>query len=312
MDRSAWLTIVRIARLPQVMRAVSGQGPAGLPKDRARPICFKACAGPLDDVAVLIDVLMQASLVTEDGTHYRLTKLGRHVRTQDHQNGGRLLAAALIESGQLAEQARVVLEGMGMVDDELFCTHSALARAPQLASLLLRWPDVRRRGGLRIPPDVADMLGKVWALLPGRDERDEGGRKAIGDRGELYTYQLERERTTRLASVRWVARDDESLGYDVENLEANPSRKIEVKASAGEAVRFFLSSNEWRQAHRYGEFYEINFWGDIRLGTPPQREYERLRGLGYPKVFSNVARLLAEGSLDAQPSVYEVRARDSA
>jgi hypothetical protein len=291
------------------MRAVSVQGPAGLPKDRARRICFKTCGGPLDDVAPLIDVLMEALLMSEDGTHYRLTKLGRHVRTQDHQNGGRLLATALIESGQFAEQARVALEELEMVDDELFCTSSALARTPQLTSLLLRWPDVRRKGGLRIPPDVADMLGTVWALLPERVERDEGGRKAVGDRGELYTYQLERERTTRLASVRWVARDDESLGYDVENLETSPSRKIEVKASAGEVIRFFLTSNEWRQAHRFGEFYEIQFWGEIRLGTPTQREYERLRGLGYPKCFRDVARLLKNGSLDAQTSIYEVRAR---
>ena len=310
MDRSAWLTTARIARLPQVMRAVGAQGPTGLPKDRARPICFKVCGGPLDDVACLIDALMEASLLSEDGTHYRLTKLGRHVRTQDHQNGGRLLATALIESGQFAEQARVILEELGMIDDELFCTNRTLVRAPQLASLLLRWPDVRRNGGLRIPPDVADMLGKVWALLPQRDERDEGGRKAVGDRGELYTYQLERERTTRMASVRWVARDDETLGYDVENLEVDPSRKIEVKASVGEDIKFYLSANEWRQAHRYGEFYEIQFWATISIGTPPQKEYQRLRELGYPKVYQNVAKLLSDGVLAAQPSIYEVRAHD--
>ena len=277
--------------MPQVMRTVSDQGPAGLPKNGARRICFTTCGGPLDDVVPLIKVLMEASLVSEDGTHYRLTKLGRHVRTQDHQNGGRLLARALIEAGQFAEQARVLLEAVEVVDDELFCTSSALARAPQLAGLLRRWPDVRRKGGLRIPPDIADMLGTVWALLPERDEHDEGGRKAIGDRGELYTYQLEREHASRFASVRWVARDDEALGYDVENHETSPSRKIEVKASAGEVIRFFLSSNEWRQAHRFGEFYEIHFWGDIRLGTPTRREYERLRGLGYPKIFRDVPRL---------------------
>jgi hypothetical protein len=115
--------------------------------------------------------------------------------------------------------------------------------------------------------------------------------------------------------VRWVAQDDDSLGYDIEDLNSSPSRRIEVKSSSGDDIRFFLSANEWDEAQTDPENYEIQFWGGIRLEAPPLAEYRRLTSAGYPLVYTNPVRLAENGELDLAPANYVLRpsaARDSA
>lgn len=149
----------------------------------------------------------------------------------------------------------------------------------------------------------------MWALLPppAREEAAaEAIRKTIGNRGELYSYQFERLEADAASDIVWVARDDDNLGYDIEDRSADPRRRIEVKASGEAIVRFFLSENEWRKAHEAPATYEIQFWGGIDLASDPADEFKRLRDQGFPLVFSDLPTQLGNGDLRAAPVKWRV------
>lgn len=159
-----------------------------------------------------------------------------------------------------------------------------------------------------IPSDLVAELTAGWALLPpltGQTDL-EVRHKSIGNRGELYSWQRERLSATNPSSIAWVALDDDNLGYDIEDRDARPHRRIEVKGSGGRLVRFFLSDNEWRKAHDDPQLYEIHFWGGIDLNRPVAEEYQALRAEGYPLVFADLPALLARGALDATPDRWRV------
>lgn len=113
-------------------------------------------------------------------------------------------------------------------------------------------------------------------------------RKKIGDRAEMYSLQFERTKSDP-ASIIWVARDTDSLGYDIEDRSRDELRCIEVKGRRDAEIIFFLSENEWNTAQRLGNHYEIHFWGEINLSTEPAIEYSALREAGYPIIFTNPA-----------------------
>ena len=100
---------------------------------------------------------------------------------------------------------------------------------------------------LRVPRYLADEVYDAWSLPP--EPRGLDRKKAIGDRGEFYSHRLETMSAEDPTKIRWVARDDDGLGYDIEDRNATPRRRIEVKASAGDDLRFILSAREWREAH---------------------------------------------------------------
>lgn len=309
MDTGAWLTAARMDRLPLVLRAIRHQPPPGIPVERADRIVWRSCGGPLDEVLELIDVLVRAELVAT-GAALRLTRQGRHIATQDHQHGGTLLAKTLIRVGFFSDQVRRLTElaGVDSTSGDLRCSRQvALGAGPQLVGVLRRFPGVDWGTELRVPAALVEELVDVWALLPERTPAAEDPRKAVGDRGELYSYRLERLRSEDSGKVHWVARDDETLGYDIEDLSVNPQRRIEAKASASRDRRFILSANEWNVAHREPENYEIHLWGEIDLSRSPVEEYQTLRAAGYPIVYKNPARLLSDGVLAAQPLQYLVQ-----
>lgn len=306
-ETGSWLTAVRVARLPLVLRAIRNHRPPGIPAEHAERVIWQSCGGPLDDVPGLIAVLTQAELISS-GSTLRLTKIGRRVATQDHQHGGTILARTLIRTGFFADQARRLVE-LSQVDDEsgeMTCFRRvALENAPQLVGQLRLFDGVVWEEKLRVPVSLSSELTEIWSLLPMRSPKN-ATRKAIGDRGELYSYRFEQLRAKDSSTIRWVARDDESLGYDVEDNSVSPQRRIEVKASSWSEPRFFLSANEWEVAHCHGEHYEIHFWGTIDLNRPPPDEYSRLRAAGYPIIFLNVSQQIADGTLIASPTQYLV------
>lgn len=305
-ETGSWLTAVRVARLPLVLRAIRSHPPPGISAERAERVVWQSCGGPLDDVPGLITVLAQAGLIS--GSTLRLTKVGRRVATQDHQHGGTILARTLIHTGFFADQARRLVE-LSQVDDksgEMTCFRRvALENAPQLVGQLRLFDGVVWEEKLRVPASLSGEISEIWSLLPMRSPKNDI-RKAIGDRGELYSYRFEQLRAKDSSTIRWVARDDESLGYDVEDNSASPQRRIEVKASSLPEPRFFLSANEWEVAHRHGEHYEIHFWGTIDLNRLPPDEYSRLRAAGYPIIYLNVSQQIADGMLIASPTQYLV------
>lgn len=273
---------------------------------RAERIVWRSCGGPLDEVRGLIDLLVRANLVST-GHALRLTREGRHIATQDHQHGGTLLGGALISVGFFANQVRRLNE-LGRLDHasgDLKCSRRvALQAGPQLVGVLRRFRGVQWDPELRIPAALVEELIDVWALLPERTATADDPRKAIGDRGELYSYRLERLCSPDSNKIRWVARDDDSLGYDIEDVSVTPQRRIEVKASASRETRFMLTANEWDVAHRHTEGYEIHFWGGIDLTRTPADDYRDLRAAGYPIIYKNVPQVLADGSLTAKPTQY--------
>ena len=277
--------------------------------DRAERVAWRVCGGPLDEVRDLIGVLVRAELATT-GQVLRLTREGRRIATQDHQHGGTLLGRTLVRVGFFADQARRLTE-LARIDTasgKLSCPrHVAIEAGPQLVGVLRRFPGVEWSPELSIPAALVEELIDVWALLPERTPATEDPRKAIGDRGELYSYRLERLQCDDSSKIRWVARDDNSLGYDIEDLSVTPQRRIEVKASTSRESRFILSANVWDVAHRHGDDYEIQFWGGIDLSRQPADEYQDLRAAGYPIVYKNLGRQLADGVLTVHPLQYLVQ-----
>lgn len=309
MDYGSWLTAVRVARLPTVLRVINAQRPPGLPVLRASLVIWKRCGGLLDEVPQLVEILVRANLVVERQGHLVLTKAGRHVATQDHQQNGRLLAIRLIRAGFFAGQARRLVEmsEINPVEHALRCRKSLVQEiAPQLSGLLRRWPDVVLDSHLHVPMALAEELTDVWALLPARDMIVEDTRQALGDRAEAYSYRLERLNAADATKVRWVAQDNNTLGYDIENLNSDPPTRIEVKGSTTKDLRFFLSSNEWRVAQELEESYQVQFWGGMDLSRPPDQEFELLRREGYPIQLSNIAALVRRGELEITVQRYLV------
>jgi hypothetical protein len=160
-----------------------------------------------------------------------------------------------------------------------------------------------------VPSGLVMELGTVWALLPATptDGLDNDAvKKSIGNRGELYSYQYERLQASSQSSIIWVARDDETLGYDIEDRATSPRRLIEVKASRGKKVTFLLSDKEWRMAHANPGAYEIQFWGGIDLQRDVAEEYSLLRAEGYPLVLKDLPSLLAASLFTAQTDKWRV------
>lgn len=308
METGAWLTAARVARLPRVLRAIHSHPPTGVPSERIEKVGWRACGGPLNEVSGLILALRQADLISV-GSTVRLTKAGRTVTTQDHQHGGTLLARALIRAGVFASQLRRLTE-LSSVDSEsrdLICLRQlAVENSPQLVGLLRRFPGVSFEDRLRVPASLRKELAEIWALLPATSSPEYDPRKDIGNRGELYSYYFEQVQAEDSSTVRWVAQDDEGLGYDIENISSTPHRRIEVKASSSSEIRFFLSANEWNTAHHYAEYYEVHFWGGINLNRDVKEEYTQLRATGYPIIYQNIAEKLIVDVLDAVPTQYLV------
>lgn len=314
MEVDNWLTAVRLRRLPEVLVAIRTHPPPGVPEQRVSRIVWNRCDGPLADVEGLIDVLLGVGLLEHRGSLTRLTSRGRRIATQDHQQGGRLLARSLIDAGYFRNQARRLLaSGEPTARGDLICKRSAaIGVAAQLTGILRRWQEVILDTHLRVPAALVEDLLAAWALQPVPRLRNQEARKEVGDRAEAYSYRLEQETAGDPSRVQWVALDDESLGYDIRNTTTSPERYIEVKGSQDRGIRFFLSSNEWEIGHGLGDAYEVHFWGGITLTRARSDEYRTLRAEGYPFVFKNLTKALESKDLRATPSQYLITGSRSA
>jgi hypothetical protein len=180
--------------------------------------------------------------------------------------------------------------------------HISRENAPQLVGLIRRFAGVTWGEELYIPASLKEEITEIWVLLPTRPVAKEDRRKAIGDRGELYSYRPERLCAADISSIRWDAQDDDTLGHDIEDSSVDPHRRIEVKASSSAEPRSFLSANEWEMAHRHGRSYEVHFWGTVDLEQDPAQEYSRLRAAGSPTIYQDVTQQLNSGALVARPT----------
>lgn len=287
--RSSWFTQVRVRRLAAILDCLPVRGHRS--EERTLAV-WRACGGPVDETGELLRTLFGIALVEVRSEELRRTKAGQAVYRTSTRGDLRDLGLSIIRSGAFHDQARRLIEsGRFDATGALRCPlKSARLQAPQLVGLLSYWPEVHTKGELVIPRPILDELESVWALLPPVEIPEWAkARKEVGSRAEMYTVQFERTRVAPYL-IAWVARDDDSLGYDVEDRSTTPVRCIEVKGRRDDSVVFFLTDNEWEKAGRLGESYEVHFWGRIDLNRDPAVEYKALRELGYPCVYRNFSR----------------------
>jgi hypothetical protein len=291
--RSEWLTGVRIRRLAEVLLGTPSI-PVGIGRRQAFRHLWKRCGGPLDETPVLVGILSGLKLLREDGESFKRTPAGDKLARTLRQRDDSALTLTLIRSGHFFDQVRLLLE-TGKIDaGTLRCPiRTARVVAPQLVAIVEGWTGVSTYPDLVIPDAILQELNSVWALLPPEPETPKWAaeRKAVGNRAEMYTVQLERTHVSP-SQILWVARDSDSLGFDVEDTSVSPTRCIEVKGRRDSDVVFYLSEREWEKAQELGERYEVHFWGEIDLGVEPAVEYAVLRSNGYPIVFKNPAKLI--------------------
>ncbi|MYE15848.1 MAG: DUF3883 domain-containing protein [Gemmatimonadetes bacterium] len=302
-----WLTASRVRRLPQVLGAVRAQPPPGMPRSGAVRAVWRICDGPLDEVPRLIETLIDTALLASRGGYLRLTQRGRRVATQDHQHGGRYLGQALIEAGLFREQIGALISAATFdAHGNLLCRRGlALETAAQLVGILRRWNEVVWLRNFEVPCGLVEDLLVSWPLMPTpRTSTDQ--KKEVGNRGEAYSFQFERERASDPKAIKWVALDDDSLGYDIEDQGANPTRLIEVKGSRLAEARFIMTASEWRVAQDVGDRYEVHYWGEITLSRSRVEEYQHLRTAGYPCVYPSLQEAISDGVLEVTPEKYRL------
>jgi hypothetical protein len=217
---------------------------------------------------------------------------------------------ALIRGGYFSTQARRLVEcGTIDADGTFRCLLQQGRRvAPQLTGLLRWWPASHVSGWLLIQHDLLAELTAMWSLTPPTLVVPEwvAERKAVGDRAELYTMQLLCSSSKDPTSIWWVARESDSLGYDIEDRSTSPHTRIEVKGRRDEHRIFFLSENELKTARATGDSYHLYFWGEIDLNRPVHLEYGVLRNLGYPEVLRHLTSHLSSMEWHCDPVKWKV------
>lgn len=307
--QSDWLTAVRLTRLAQILASLSSNAP-GVPVLEFERAAWGICGGPYEEVSRLLAVLTSLGLTTRSDESIRRNRDGDQIARAVSKGDWTRLGICLVRAGYFHDQARRMVEaGEVGPDGTLRCPlRIARTNAPQLLGLLQWWEEVRIQPEVFVPKPLVDELNAIWALIPPAVELPKWAaeRKEIGNRAEMYTVQVERLRAANPSDIHWVARDSDSLGWDVEDRSCDPLRRIEVKGSRESDPRFYLSENEWKRAHDFGPAYEVQFWGEINLSRSPAIEFNALRAAGYPLVVRNVAYAIASGAWAAVAVTWRV------
>lgn len=272
--------------------------------------------GRFADFESILDLATESALVVAlDGQRFALGAAGtrllslnpvQYYETRDEQR--RFLFHVLVEAGPLTHIAGILLSrlrrGAGdpphlVLDGQLL---GSLAREERECFDVLRFLGVFSGGPETwiVSPSWLDVVGEVRKRrITTEDELSAmlAEQEALGRAAEELTVQYERRRLRRLRAVaeadlvRRISEVDVGAGYDVESFEGKskdftPDRHIEVKASTGEAVRFYWTRNEYETSRRLGDSYWIYFIGGFR----PSAGLASFR----PRRFRNPASLFEE------------------
>ena len=304
-----WLTGPRLERLAVALLAIGANAP-GIAREGAVRAIWRKCGGSHEEAQQVLAILASLNLVRIESESIRRGDAGNRVARALRADDYRLLGLTIIRAGLFSEQARSLLES-GNIDGDgnLVCLpRIAASVAPQLIGLLSRWPEFQSRPRVVVPAGVVNELSAVWALRAPEEGEPSwvSQRRRVGMRAELYSLQRERSEVQDPSAIAWVAKDSDSLGWDIEDRTATPYRRIEVKGSRGEKPVFFLSANEWRQASIHGSYYEVQFWGNIDLQRAEPGEYASLRAIGFPIVLTNISEKVASGEWAATPVQWRI------
>lgn len=309
-DRASWFTAKRVGRLLPILEGLDARAP-GFAIANAQSILWPKCGGPKNEIDDLLNVLVRSGLAQQQSARVFRTRQGHRLAEMNDDNQRRELALLLIRRGWYHDQIRQFLRIAHHRDGTLVAERlDATAIAPQLVGVLhplaeLLADEILLRGSL-----VAE-LDSPWSLIPSVVPGMPDARLTIGKRGEAYSFQFMRSKASQPDDILWVAADDETLGHDLEDHSVEPIQRIEVKASAGEDIRFILSANEYRHCQTHGASYSVHFWGGINLHLDPKLEFQQKLDAGYPLVFPNLARCLDDGVLVAEPREWLILANAS-
>lgn len=300
-SRSDWFTAARVRRLQSVLGALHPGAP-GFAHLNAAQVLWPVCGGPRNEIAELLDVLIRSGLAQLQAKRVYRTRQGERITQMNANRSRQELAMMLIRRGWLHDQIRQLLS-VATTDGATLVCETELARevSPQLVGVLQVWPSVVSDDRVVVSGELLVDIDSPWSLIPSVTPAAEDARMTIGKRGEAYSFQFLRRNASRPEDVLWVAVDDETLGHDIEDRSSGRLERVEVKASVGTPVRFYLSPNEYRQAHDHGSEYIVHFWGGINLHLDPAKEFKQLRNRGYPRVFPDLAGHLSDGRLVGEP-----------
>ena len=305
----AWFTGPRLERLAIALLAIGNNAP-GIAREGAIRAIWRKCGGSHEEAWQVVEILASLNLVRVESDYIRRAKAGNPVARSLRAGDYRPLGLTIIRAGLFSEQARSLLESGNVdADGNLVCLPRVAASvAPQLIGLLSQWAEFQSRPKVVVPSCVVSELAAVWALRAPEEGESSwlSQRRRVGMRAELYSLQRERSEAQDPSAIAWVAKDSDSLGWDIEDRTATPYRKIEVKGSRGENPVFFLSANEWKQASIHGTNYEVHFWGDIDLQREEPSEYASLRAIGFPIVILNISDKIESGEWMATPIQWRI------
>lgn len=305
---SDWFIAPRVRRLQQLIHLLPAR-PPGINCNLLAKTLRPQIDSPPGEIPQLVHVLARLNLAYVDSGRYQLSRKGRQVAGLSEARARIEIAQLLIQSGFMHDQVRQVIEASTLDHDGI--AHSSVGQlrhsAPQLLGLLQAWPDIVGPSFVRIPSDLFAVIDAPWSLVPSPSEKD-GAREAVGFRAEAYSFSLLRLESKSPNSVVWVSRDDDGLGYDIEDSSTGQARRIEVKGSQNKDVRFLLTAHEHDVAHEDPSSYEVHFWGEINLNLGMDVEFKSLRDRGFPLRFRDLAAHLADDRLHATPTRYLVTA----
>ncbi|PKN81929.1 MAG: hypothetical protein CVU47_04960 [Chloroflexi bacterium HGW-Chloroflexi-9] len=120
--------------------------------------------------------------------------------------------------------------------------------------------------------------------------------KVIGDRAEEIVYRVLCERHG-VGSVRWMARDGETPGWDIEYADRmRGTVRAEVKGTtASRFTSLNLTRNEWDAAQSHGPCYELWLVSSVLSSSPRYA------------VLLDVPAAMSQGRVSIEPSVWELR-----
>ena len=300
-NRSDWFTASRVRRLQSVLKGLHPRSP-GFAQANATQVLWPACGGPRNEITHLLDVLTRSSLAQLQAKRVYRTRQGERIIQMNADRSRQELAMMLIRRGWLHDQIRQFLAVATKDATTLICdTELAREVSPQLVGVLQTWPSVVSEARVVVSGELLVEIDSPWSLIPSVTPAAKDARMTIGKRGEAYSFQLLRHNASQPEDVLWVAADDETLGHDIEDRSSGRLERVEAKASVGTPVRFYLSPNEYRQAHEHGSEYTVHFWGGINLHLDPAKEFKQLCDRGYPRVFPDLASHLSDGRLIGEP-----------
>jgi hypothetical protein len=318
--------------LNRLVCTIDALGPRAMPVHRKALLeAFRGAVfgGRFADLESTLDLATKSGLVVAlDGQRFALGVAGRRLlslnpvryyETRDEQR--RLLFHVLVQAGPLTRTAAILFSRLkrGAGDPpELVIDGHLLASLPREGTKcfgVLRFLGVFSGGPETwlVTPSWLDVVGamrKRGTTTEAELSAMLAEQKALGRAAEELTVQYERRRLRRSGAVtegdlvRRISEVDVGAGYDVESFRGKskdfiPNRHIEVKASSGQAVRFFWTRNEYETSKRLGDSYWIYFVGAFR----PSAGLAGFR----PKRFRNPASLF-EGmpQIKVEPAVFLV------